>query len=601
MRKTAFRRMRNTVIGIIMVVLLFTVVQTPTQVAASTSTFSEDFDDTNFLDASTTTATGWGYDEIRIPFKKATFVDNCSVTSLASNLPSVYGDYLFLPIGTHGVDVVDISDPTDPLFVTLIGAARPRFMAAQGNYGYLCDDIGLRILNITDIENSIEVATYNPGPARHFVIDGSYGYLSTYGDGIHVLDISNPLAPVSVFNYTHVNATYVYQTQKVGDFLFALEFGAVASDFGVQIINATDPTNITFMSRCVTPAPYWGVQMQVSGDYIYVFSNGILSIISKATSLWTPELIAEVTICANLIGDMSVSGGYFYFATAVSGLQMLDVTNPLAPRLDFISITGAEPRLSWIVVRGNYVYTTGKNGGYTVEVYELSDALTATAQSLPVHQIDSGVMITEAILTADDTVPSSTSIDYYLSADNGTTWEQVNSGVNHVFTEMGRNLLWKGILDTDTATVTPEIYSVDLSMKIQRVPPEITRISFARIYNRPVFYLDADDASIILHLDTVQSFDSANFRNYTGTYFGGALSGYGVSVFINLENGTWYYRVAGIDDDGDIGLWSEVGTLQIGTTSTTLLPPELILILVIGGAIGVVVVLVVIMQRRKGI
>lgn len=592
--------MRNTMIGFCMILMLFAVIQTPTQVAAVTSTFSEDFDDTVFMDDSATTTTGWGYEEVRIPFKKATFVSNCSTTSLASYLPSVYDDYLYLPVAYQGVDVVDISDPANIDHVTLIEATEPRFIAAQGNYGYLCDYVdGLRILNITDIENPIEVAIYNPGPTYHFAIDGSYGYLSTNNEGIHVLDISNPLAPVSVFNYTHVNATTVLQTQKVGDFLFALEYGVIASDFGVQIINATDPTNITFMSRCVTPALHWGEQMQVSGNYIYVLSLGKLSIISIAASLWVPELIAEVTIYAYSLGDMSVSGGYIYFAAPSSGLQMLDVTNPLVPRLDFISFTGAEPGLSWIVVLGNYVYTSGTNGGYTVEVYELSDALTATAQSIPVHQIDSGVLITEATLTTDDSVPSSTSIDYYLSADNGTTWEQVNSGVNHVFTEMGRNLLWRAILDTTTATVTPEISSFAISMKILRVPPEIIQISFEMRYNTPVFYFNADDAPLFLQLDTVQTFDSANFRNYTGTHFGGALSGYGVHDSSNLENGTWYYRVAGNDSEGDIGLWSDVFTLQIGTTSTTV-PPDLVLILVIAGAIGVVVVLVVVMKRRKG-
>ncbi|GAH32495.1 unnamed protein product, partial [marine sediment metagenome] len=159
-------------------------------------------------------------------FSEATYVDNCSVTQPSSYLPSVFDDRLYLPVVSVGIDVVDISTPTAPTHVTLIESTYARYMAAQDNFGYLCDDAeGLRILNITDIENPIEVATYNPATVRHFTVDGSYGYLSTIGDGIHVLDISNPLAPVSVCNYTHVNATNTLQTQKVGDFLFALEFG----------------------------------------------------------------------------------------------------------------------------------------------------------------------------------------------------------------------------------------------------------------------------------------------------------------------------------------------------------------------------------------
>ena len=45
MKRTDFRRIRKILFELCMTILLFTVVQTPIQVTASTSTFSEDFDD----------------------------------------------------------------------------------------------------------------------------------------------------------------------------------------------------------------------------------------------------------------------------------------------------------------------------------------------------------------------------------------------------------------------------------------------------------------------------------------------------------------------------------------------------------------------------
>jgi len=586
-----------------MAVLLVAVVQTPIQVAASTSTFSEDFDDTTFMDGDATTVTGWGSEEIRIPFKTATSVGHASDTTYCTRKAVIDGDYLYLPSPSLGVGVVDISDPLNPFNVTTLDSS-PYAIAIQGDFAYI-SGAGLRIINISDILNPVEVATYNPGAASHFTVDGSIGYLSTLGQGIHVLNISNPLIPVSISNYTHVNATNVFETKKVGNMLVVGEFGVPGSQYGVQIVNATDPTNLVYWSRITTMTNYQGVQLEVVGDYIYVANTGgYISITEILTSNW--NLGYANLIYAGAVGHsgrMVVSGNYIYGAGGSYGFHMIDVTDPSNPRLDIIKMDTSP---NWIAMDGNYVFTNGESA-YSVEVYELSDALTATAQSSPVYQISPGAiyetslpaMITEATLTADSTIPGSTSIEYYLSADNGSTWELVDSGVNHEFGVIGQDLLWKAVLTTTSPTVTPEIYTIDISFKFLRTPPELVQISYTNGYNSPFFEFDKDDSDVVMQLDTVQTFDSPNFRNFTGYHYSGLVTGYGVHVkHPDLTNGTWYYRIAGIDYDGDIGLWSDVGTLQIGTTSTTT-PPDLILILVIGGAIGVVAIIVLVILYKK--
>jgi len=51
--------------------------------------------------------------------------------------------------------------------------------------------------------------------------------------------------------------------------------------------------------------------------------------------------------------------------------------------------------------------------------------------------------ITSATLTATESVPDNTETHYYLSADNGTTWESVQSGINHVFAVGGQYLKYR--------------------------------------------------------------------------------------------------------------------------------------------------------------
>ena len=496
--------------------------------------------------------------------------------------------------------MVDISTPDDPTHVTLIPSTQPRYMAAQGNFGYLCDGVGLRILNMTDVESPVEVATYNPGPVRHFSTYGSVGYLSTYGDGIHVLNISNPLAPVSICNYTQINATITLQTQKVGNFLFALEYGSPFTDYGIQIINATDPEDLVFMSRITSPTPYAFEEMYVSGNFIYAHGIGTLSIISIETSILTPEVVAEIPVEWFLDGHMVFWDGYIYGASNTGGFQMIDVSNPADPRYDFIQTIGGSCQYSWIAIFDTFIYSNG--GSTEIEVYELHDALTATAQSLRVVEAADGTVITEATLTVDATIPGSTNIVYSLSVDNGSTWNQVSPGITETFTTYSRYLLWRAVLATSIATVTPEISSFDISVKILRVPPEIISIDYSASYNKPFFIFNQDEGMSILHIDTEPTFDSPNFRNFTTKSVSGVVSGFGVLISTpSLDNGTWYYRTAGIDGEGDIGLWSEVEELQIGTTTGVQTGiQDLIILLAIVGAIGVVVILIVVFIRKRG-
>lgn len=69
-----------------------------------------------------------------------------------------------------------------------------------------------------------------------------------------------------------------------------------------------------------------------------------------------------------------------------------------------------------------------------------------------------------AKLTADDVEPSSTAIEYFMSNDNGTTYEPVTSGLTHVFTSTGQNLTWWANLTTSDTDNSPRIKSVNFEV-----------------------------------------------------------------------------------------------------------------------------------------
>ena len=83
-------------------------------------------------------------------------------------------------------------------------------------------------------------------------------------------------------------------------------------------------------------------------------------------------------------------------------------------------------------------------------------------------------------------------------------------------------------------------------------------------YNRPEFWWDSvrGAVSYLLQIDTSSEFDSANLINET-------LTNRSFVPENTLSNGTWYWRVAGIDYQGDLGRFSETRSEDIGTTALT--------------------------------
>lgn len=102
----------------------------------------------------------------------------------------------------------------------------------------------------------------------------------------------------------------------------------------------------------------------------------------------------------------------------------------------------ANPYINWINVTG---ITGEKIGNFTWGNSSVTSKLIANFSS----------NINTAILTASENAPTGNSIDYYLSADNGTTWESVQNGITHVFNVTGQDLKYQinvtstGVQDTD--------------------------------------------------------------------------------------------------------------------------------------------------------
>ena len=171
-----------------------------------------------------------------------------------------------------GVQIIDISDPANPVstanitdgeggFGVLLGARSVTTTQIDGNHYALVaayNDHGVQIIDITDPANPVSTANITDGEGgfgelygAHSVtttqIDGNHYALvaSDFDDGVQIIDITDPANPVSTANITdgeggfgELIGAYSVTTTQIGGNHYALVASFLS---GVQIIDITNP------------------------------------------------------------------------------------------------------------------------------------------------------------------------------------------------------------------------------------------------------------------------------------------------------------------------------------------------------------------------
>ncbi|MCK4408803.1 MAG: hypothetical protein KAW67_01880, partial [Candidatus Eisenbacteria sp.] len=102
------------------------------------------------------------------------------------------GDHVYVADGGSGVQVIDISDPTNPIWVGSCdtpGSASHVWIA--GDHAYVADDTsGIQVIDISDPMNPVLVGSYDTSSeARHVAIAGDHAYVANYEFGLQVIEI----------------------------------------------------------------------------------------------------------------------------------------------------------------------------------------------------------------------------------------------------------------------------------------------------------------------------------------------------------------------------------------------------------------------------
>jgi len=239
------------------------------------------------------------------------------------------GNYVFCAARSGGVDVIDVQNPAQPLFVGRIAESRATGVFVLDNRLYVTGS-GLGIWDISNPLAPVQLGRYDgtvlSGGGYDLFVADPIACLVDF-TGLHLIQVSDPQAPEPVGFYPLSGANDVY---VVGSMAFVC-----SSAEGLHIVDLEDPANPLTIS-------IWPGDGVDNADGVW--ADGTRAFLLNQVDGATRMDILDVSIPSDPshLGTYVTASGYLDFVSVIGNLayltdafqfQIVDVTDPANPHL----------------------------------------------------------------------------------------------------------------------------------------------------------------------------------------------------------------------------------------------------------------------------
>ena len=247
---------------------------------------------------------------------------------------AVEDDYAYVTTSFSGLQIVDISDPTNPYVKGFVDdySEQQKSVALSGGYAFVIDrEYGLQIFNVSDSENptwvnnvEIEETPYN------LTISSNYLYLNRNPEfdyehsELIVFNITDPEDPQEVGSYDYNGNTW--QIKVVNEHAFVCAGGE-----GLHILNVADPEDIYLVGSYDTTGAVHDIIIRDNLAYTAWGMCGL--VILDLAELENPRRLGSVSEREGYINHIAIYNDYAYLCDDNTGLRICDITDPTDPSL----------------------------------------------------------------------------------------------------------------------------------------------------------------------------------------------------------------------------------------------------------------------------
>ncbi len=291
----------------------------------------------------------------------------------------VVGNYAFVADGISGLQVIDVTNPANPMRVGGAGTDA-FFMSSQdvcvaGKYAYLADRSSIVVNDVSSPADPVRVGTIGrqgiSGDIFGVQVIGHYAYTSAGTYGLQMIDVSNPASLVRVGGIA-LGGGFAQKVKVVGHYAYVVDTptsfsGAVGG--GLHIIDVSDPAKPVRLGGYGAGSDANGVD--VTGNFAYVTSRAVDHVGSGRAELQVidvsnPALSVKVGSypTSERVNGVQVVGNHAFVVDMSEGLLVLDVSNPAKPVRVAGFATGGEAL--GVQVVGNLVYVASGSAGLQI-------------------------------------------------------------------------------------------------------------------------------------------------------------------------------------------------------------------------------------------
>ena len=310
---------------------------------------------------------------------------------------AISGDHAYVVTHSH-LKIVDISDLNNPHEVGSIYTRISSIQSLALFSGYACvaaSESGLIIYDVSDPDNPTFQAHYHHDNliVNDVAIWGIYAicecaYMmqdtspSDYPNGVEVIDVSDPSAPLLAGTYQTEESYYLQGMAVSGDgYAYTCQYSDIDETCKIIVVDvATDPLNPAEIGSYVaSERNFKGVAL--SGNFAYVHDNWPSRLVTLDIS--TPSSPYSVGECDTIgnFRDIDIYGSLVGIAHGSGGFSLYDVSNPGSPSQlgNYDTPDGALGRgTNPIVALGDYIYLAcGQDGLRIMDVSDPSNPFVA--------------------------------------------------------------------------------------------------------------------------------------------------------------------------------------------------------------------------------
>jgi hypothetical protein len=269
----------------------------------------------------------------------------------ASRIYGVVTDerYAYL-LGSSGLDIVDRSLPSNPTLVSSVTVTDARGIARSGDYLFIASPTGLLSVDVSSPKSPQPVGSLSSAwDAWSMVTWGASALVACRGEGVRIVDISDPAHPVAVSSVGSHSASY--DIDASGGYAY------IGDGSSMQVVDLADPAQPivvgTSSSSCNAIA--------VSGEY--AFSGPFFAARSIADPR-SPGLLTGSSSTGGYAWDLVASLPLVFACDTVAGFVVYDVTQPLfAVPFDTLALSST---YNFLTVTGRYAFIAQENGRLTI-------------------------------------------------------------------------------------------------------------------------------------------------------------------------------------------------------------------------------------------